>query len=111
MNIFPLHRETADKKHWVVRWLRYMGFFEVFLAMIAGMYYSFSLLGPMIATVMELDVNTCTAVTTVVGGFLSFVIGIGLSLPLWALSMMIDDLHAMRQYMKGFAVLDDNQEG
>lgn len=109
MNIFPLHKDTADKKHWVVRWLRYTGYLEVIAAVIVGLIYTYNLLTPILYMALRIDATLCAIIALVLGGFVSFVAGLAISLPAWAMSMMIDDLHAMRQYMQGYVVMDDRR--
>ena len=109
MNVFPLHKETADKKHWVVRWLRYTGYLEVLAAVIVGVFYSYTILAPMLYEMLQIDSNICILIAVAFGGFVSFVAGLAISLPAWAMSMMIDDLHALRVYGQGYVVMDDRR--
>ena len=111
MNIFPLHRDTADKKHWVVRWLRYTGFMEVIAAVIVGLIYSNNIGAPLIAELLNISWETGRLIAVILGGFLSFVAGLAVSLPTWALALVIDDLHALRVYNQGYVVMDGKQEG
>ena len=106
MTIYPIQGANADKKHWVVKWLRYTGYLEVIAAVIAGVFYSFSMLAPLLYMATGLDPSICAVIAVVGGGFVSFVAGLAISLPAWALSMVIDDLHALRLYHQGFAVTD-----
>lgn len=105
MTVYPIQGATADRKHWVVRWLRYTGYMEIIAAVAFGLFYSYSLGAPLLFTVFG-DRAAATAVALLLGGFVSFMAGLAITLPVWALSMVIDDLHAMRQYMQGFAISD-----
>ena len=109
MNIFPLHRDTADKKHWVVRWLRYTGYLEVIAAVIVGLIYSNNIGAPLIAELLNISWETGRLIAVLLGGFLSFVAGLAISLPTWALALVIDDLHALRVYSQGYVVMDDRR--
>ena len=109
MNVFPLHTETANRRHWVVRWLRYTGYLEVVTAVVVGLFYSYNMLAPLIALTFSIDGTVSIVLSLIVGGFVSFVIGLGISLPCWALSMMIDDLHALRVYSQGYVVMDERK--
>ena len=111
MNIFPIHRETAQKRHWVVRWLRYTGYLEVIAAVIVGLIYSYNLLTPILYMALRIDATLCAIIALILGGFVSFVAGLAVSLPAWALSLVIDDLHALRIYHHGFVVMDGRQDG
>ena len=109
MNVYPIHADTANKRHWVVRWLRYTGFLEVIAAVGVGMFYAYTMLAPMLAFSFGIDGTVSVVIALILGGFVSFVAGLGISLPAWALSMMIDDLHALRVYNQGYAVTDNRQ--
>lgn len=111
MNIFPLHKDTADKKHWIVRWLRYTGYLEVIAAVIVGLIYSYNMLTPILYMALRIDATLCAIIALILGGFVSFVAGLAVSLPAWALSLVIDDLHALRIYHQGFVVMDGRQDG
>ena len=110
MNIFPLHKDTADKKHWVVRWLRYTGYLEVIAVVLVGIVCANNLLVPLLSEAFNITWETARLIAVIPGGFLSFVVGLGISLPCWALSMMIDDLHALRVYNQGYVVMDDRRK-
>ena len=109
MNIFPIQIDTAKKRHWVVRWLRFYAFFEVIVAVLAGMFYAYNLLTPMAIQLTGMDPTVCAAIVLALGGLVSFALGLALSLPAWALSLVIDDLHALRLYHQGFVVLDESR--
>ena len=106
MNIYPMQGADADKKHWVVKWLRYTGYLEIIAAVLVGIFYAYSLLTPLLYMATGIDPTICAVITVVGGGFISFVAGLAISLPVWALSMVIDDLHALRLYHQGFAVTE-----
>ena len=110
MNIFPMNKSDADKKHWVVGLLRFNGFLITAGAMISGVFcalaYGNILLGGIFNGAYG---NIVPILLAVIGALVGFVAGLILSLPWWAISMVLDDLHAMRQYMQGFVVLDDNR--
>lgn len=109
MNILPMNAH-ADKKHWVVRWLRYTGYMEVIAAVVVGLFYSYTMLARLIAFTFGLDITPSTIIALLLGGFVSFVVGLGISLPAWALAMMIDDLHALRLYNSGYVVMDETRK-
>jgi len=111
MNVYPIHTNTADKRHWVVRWLRYTGYLEVIAVVLVGLFYSYNMLTPLLYMAFQIDVTICALIAIILGGFVSFVAGLGISLPCWALSMMIDDLHALRVYSQGYSVTDVRPRG
>jgi len=109
MNVFPIHAETAAKKHWIVRWLRYTGYLEIIAAVLVGLFYSYNLLTPMFYMATQADPTICAVVALVLGGFISFVAGLAITLPVWALSMLLDDIHVMRLNSQGYVVMDGRQ--
>ena len=106
MTIYPIQGANADRRHWVVKWLRITGYLEVIAAVGFGVFYSFSMLTPMVSMMTGLDPSVALVISLVLGGLLSFALGLAVSLPVWALSMVIDDLHALRIYHQGFAVTE-----
>lgn len=111
MNIMPMNRASADKKHWVVRWLRYDGYFICIVATLLGIYYG-NVYGMLLFGVSSNESMAWlfAALSIVLGGLAGFVAGLTVSLPCWAISMAIDDMHAMRQYMQGFVMIGDKKE-
>lgn len=111
MKILPIFKKEADKKHWVVRWLRYYGFFICIAAIIAGVYYG-NFYGAMLFGGEQNETMAWIygVLSLLIGGFLGFVAGLTISLPCWAISMAIDDMHAMRQYMQGFVTMGDKRD-
>lgn len=105
MTVYPIKVAAADRKHWVVRWLRYTGYAEIIASVAVGLIYAYSLLTPLLFELFR-DRTTAIALALLTGGVGSLVLGFAITLPVWALSMVIDDLHAMRQYMQGFAISD-----
>ena len=104
MNIYPRHSQTAARKHWVVRWLRYTGYLEIIVIVSVGMFYSYNFFAPMLSNMLRLEIIICQCIAVVLGILISFVIGLGITLPTWALAMVIDDLHALRMYNQGYVV-------
>ena len=110
MNIFPIYRDNAQKRHWIVRWLRYTGFMEVASAVIVGLIYSNNIGAPLVSEILDVSWETGRFIAVLLGGFLSFVAGLAISLPTWALSLVIDDLHALRVYGQGYVVMDGKRD-
>ena len=111
MNIFPINAEAAKKRHWVVRWLRAYAIIEVVLAVLVGLAYSYNLLTPMAMQVTGMDPTLCAVLVLILGGLVSFALGLAISLPFWALATVIDDIHALRIYAQGLVVMDGRQNG
>lgn len=101
MKIYPIKLVEADKKHWVVRWLRYDGYLICAAAVFFGIYYAYNLLTPYLVLSLGSDPTLTAILSMLAGAFVGFVAGLGISLPCWAISMAIDDLHALRLYASG----------
>ena len=108
MNIFPMNREQADKHHWVVRFMRYYGYIITTLCLITGFAVGSSTVSQMLITGFSFPKLPAVMLATFVCGVIGFGIGLLISLPAWAISMCIDDLHAMRQYMQGFVTVGEH---
>lgn len=103
MNIIPIHADAANRRHWVVRTLRYFGFLLVILGTIGGTVYARALLTFPVAQALNLSLETAQLITIVLGALLSFSASLLVTLPYWGLALVIDDLHALRIYASGFA--------
>ena len=110
MNIFPVRRADSEKRHWVVRWLRYNGYIICIAATISGAVLAYNY-GAMLFAFMGSSADEILSwvfaiVTLLLGGLVGFVAGLGISLPFWGLALMIDDLHAIRIHSGGYAATD-----
>lgn len=110
MNIFPMNRKEADKRHWVVRCLRGYAYLITGLFTVAGFAFGSTWLAQLLLAAVDWPKLLCVALTTFAGGVLGLCLGLLVSLPLWAISMAIDDLHATRLYMQGFVTIGDKDD-
>lgn len=110
MNIFPMNKEQADKHHWVVRCLRNYGYIITVVCMIAGFAIGSENAAQMMIQATNWPKLLAVAVPTLICGLLGLCMGLLASLPMWAISMALDDMHAMRQYMQGFVILGDKHD-
>ena len=110
MNILPMNRAEADRRHWVVRMLRYFGYLWAVAGIVSGVVFGNNIVGFYIATTLGSTFEIGSAIGIILGGFLGFVGGLIVGLPFWGLSMLIDDLHAVRQYMQGFVAVKGKDE-
>lgn len=110
MNIFPVKREDADRHHWVVRCLRYYGYLIATVGLIVGFLIGSENVAQLLLQISDWPKFLVVALSTLVCGLFGLCLGLLASLPMWAVSMALDDMHAMRQYMQGFVVIGDNQE-
>lgn len=109
MNILPMNKKEADQKHWVVKWLRIYGYVITTCALLAGMYYGYIYRWMLFVNVDMSFYWLFTLLALFIGGVIGLAAGLALSLPCWGMAMVIDDLHAMRQYMQGFVVIGDRK--
>lgn len=107
MNIFPIHSDQANRRHWVVRLLRYFGYLVVGAAVLFGLLRGRVLLGLMIEQATGMDMELAAALGTVLGLLGGFLGGMLVSLPLWAMALIADDLHALRVYASGYATIGE----
>lgn len=105
MNVFPMNRE--DQRHWVVRCLRYYGYILTTACLIVGYAAGSAGVAQLLMEATGWPKLLSVALSTLVCGAVGLCAGLLISLPLWAVSMALDDLHAMRQYMRGFVVIGD----
>lgn len=103
MNIFPIHSEEAKRRHWVVRLLRYMATFIAVGGVVTGMVLGRGMLWPYLYEAFSVDMELGMALGGVLGALGGFLAGMLAGLPLWALALIADDLHAARLYLSGFA--------
>lgn len=110
MNIFPMNREDADRHHWVVRCLRYYGYLITTFCLIAGYAVGSENVAQLLIMATGWPKLLAVALSTLVCGAVGLCVGLLVSLPMWTVSMALDDLHAMRQYMQGFVVIGKQSE-
>lgn len=110
MNIFPMKREDADRHHWVVRCLRYYGYLITTVGLILGFLIGSENVAQLLLQISDWPKFLVVALSTLVFGLFGLCLGLLASLPMWAISMALDDMHAMRQYMQGFVVIGDKQD-
>lgn len=105
MKVYPIQGAAADQKHWIVRSLRFTGYLELIAAVVVGMFYAYSLLTPQLFEMTGSDIAAKFG-ALLIGGLGSLAVGLAITMPIWALSMVLDDLHALRVYHQGFSVTD-----
>ena len=103
MNIFPIRQADADKSPWVVKMLYVLGYLFVIGAAISGAAYGGALLGPLLAAAFDIDASLGATLGMILGVLLGVLGSLIASLPMWALAMIVDDLHAIRVQTSGYA--------
>lgn len=96
MKLTALYYTEAKRRHWIVRWLRYMGFLIVLAATLAAILYGGNLVTPLVQQMLRTDSNGVAVLVLVLSAILGLAAGLVISLPWWGLSMLLDDLHAIR---------------
>ena len=109
MNIFPINRAEAQRKHWVVRWLRYIGYLICISSTIAGVVFALKYASLILPPVPDGFVYLAWVLVALVGCLLGFTAGLGVSLPYWAIALALDDLHTLRIYAGGYAAVGDER--
>lgn len=104
--IYPRNYEEAVKSGWIVRFLHFLGVVQVILGVILGVAVG----GPFFATwLVTMDIMTENS-ASIAALFLGVAVGIfaGLfsGLVFFALSQVIDDLHAIRVHTAGYISVD-----
>ena len=110
MNIYPIHSQTAARKHWIVRILRYFGFLTVIAGTICGTLYARAMFTVLLSEAFNISLETSQLIVIVLAAILSFGASMLVTLPYWGLALMIDDLHALRLYASGYVVHDQQRE-
>lgn len=108
MNIFPIRLKDAEKSPWVVKWMYVMGYLIVIGAAILGAVYGGGLLGPMLDYQLHVDSSVGSILGILLGAAGGILGGLIISFPLWALSTLIDDVHALRVYASGYVTTNEN---
>lgn len=109
MKIYPMNSVDANRRHWISRTLRTLGIIDVILVTVIGAWYSYAFgaiyVGEMFGTTYEIGGLVCL----VVGGLVSFAVGLLLSMGLFAMALILDDLHALRIYASGYMTTDNGE--
>ena len=94
--IFPKYAEETAKKSWIIRTLEIYGVLTVIGAALSGLFVGGPIIAAWLMKTVTTDYNTASLggrVLGLIGGIFS---GLWVSLPAFALAMVIDDIHATR---------------
>lgn len=111
MNISPLHTYEPKDRPWVIRWLRYMGYLSVLISIIVGIIVLSPIFTQFVATFYNLDYNGASGFGYILGAVAGFFGGLILSVPYWAIAMLLDDIRAIRAQTSGYAAIGDKSGG
>lgn len=94
--LFPKYAEEVSKKSWIIRTLEIYGVLTVIIAALSGFFVGGPFIAAWLMKVISTDYNSASLfgrIFGLIGGIFS---GLWLSLPAFALAMVIDDIHATR---------------
>ncbi len=94
--IFPKYAEETSKKSWIIRTLEIYGVLTVIGAALSGFFVAGPVIAAWLMKTVSTDYNTASLggrILGLIGGIFS---GLWVSLPAFALAMVIDDIHATR---------------
>ena len=94
--IFPKYAEETSKKSWIIRTLEIYGVFTVIGAVLSGFFVAGPVIAAWLMKTVSMDFNSASLggrILGLIGGIFS---GLWVSLPAFALAMVIDDIHATR---------------
>jgi len=94
--IFPKYAEETAKKSWIIRTLEIYGVLTVIGAALSGFFVAGPVIAAWLMKTVSTDYNTASLggrILGLIGGIFS---GLWVSLPAFALAMVIDDIHATR---------------
>jgi len=109
MRIYPVNGIDANRRHWVVRMLRYFGYIWAVIGTIGGALYGYRMGALFVVAYLNTSFEIGAVVGVALGALVGFVGGLVIGLPFWAMSMIVDDLHALRIYASGYMTTDDGQ--
>ena len=111
MTIVPIHHDEAQVRHWVVRWLRNIGYA---ICGLSALYGAFFAVNSSAVISMSMSVDSLAwlfhLILLLLGGLIGFVVGLAISLPWWGIALVIDDLHAIRLYAAGYWAFRDDDD-
>ena len=107
MKITPIAKAQAEKHHWIVKWLRFCGYCIIIASGIIGSDYFGRAIKLLIVRYFVASADFADWFGKLLGALLGMVAGLFLSLSTWGLSLVIDDLHALRIYASGFVTEEE----
>ena len=102
MKITPVSKSQAEKRHWVVKWLRFCGYCIIIAAGIIGSDYIGGGIRIWIIKYFYINAELADWLGKLLGALLGMVAGLFMGLSTWGLALVIDDLHALRIYASGY---------
>ena len=105
MKILPLNSYKADAPNWIVRWLKYTGYLICTGTTITGISVAYNYCTNRYLSETYLFLMLC-----ILGALVGVVAGLAISLPLWGMAMLLDDIHALRIYASGYFTAREKDE-
>ena len=107
--IFPKYAEETSKKSWIIRTLEIYGVLTVIGAILSGTFIGGPYIGAWFRSIFpQWPAETARDVGIILGFIGGFFSGLWLSLPAFALAMVIDDIHATRLQTGGYVAFQSD---
>lgn len=106
--IFPKYAEETAKKSWIIRTLEIYGVLTVIGAALSGFFVAGPVIAAWLMKTVSTDYNTASLggrILGLIGGIFS---GLWVSLPAFALAMVIDDIHATRLQTEAYVAFQSD---
>ncbi len=104
MYIYPKHLEDASKPHWTVKLLRTFGVMQI----IGFTAFGFIFASPIAQSILNARTlhSIPDGLVLLLGALIGLMAGIIFSASTFAIAMVVDDLHAMRQHSEAWVAFE-----
>lgn len=106
MHLVPIREDQANRRHWVVKALRFVGYIQVIVDMIIGFAVGSTFIASVLREQFYFSRDGASLFGSVIGIALGFCMGMWLTLTVWGLALVIDDIHAIRMNTAGYYTSD-----
>ena len=100
----PLLYSEAEKRHWTVSLIRDISCIIMIACVVFGIFWSYTYWTPFIMSRSGLDSMPASIIAIFLGVLLSLLGSLIVTLPLWIVSTVVDDLRALRLYASGYII-------
>lgn len=106
MKLTALYYDETKRRHWIVRWLRFLGYCLIIPSELAAITFGSPLVMALLGDAVDPRSPFAQLIVLIVCGVGGFLAGIILGLPWWGLSLLLDDLHAIRLQTAAYVTHD-----
>lgn len=110
MNIFPLYTNEAKKTHWIVSILRLYGIIQTIGAAVATFVAGREIVAQFLIHEFDMTYEIAGAVAIFITVFGGAIVGLFASLFVFAIAMILEDIHAIRIYVSGYVATNDKAD-